>query len=135
MPLNEQQKWAAIQLAEGRTINDVAAECGVDRRTIYNWRQDEEFKQVFAEAKGKDVDAILLEEVESKRNPQAIKLWYERHGLLKTIKEDGDQLKMSDEDRNKILKLAYDTYCNERRVSPVSDGPDVEGLQDLPTVG
>lgn len=116
-------------------MDAVASECNVSRRTLYNWRQLEEFKRAFAEAKGSDVDQILLDEVLDKKNPQHIRLWYERHGLLKGAKDLGETLEMSDEDRERILKLAHEEYVERHGTGSLRNEGDAGRLQDLSEVG
>ncbi len=46
--LNEKQRAAIELLILGRKIGDVAEAIGIDRKTLYNWRQDELFREELA---------------------------------------------------------------------------------------
>jgi hypothetical protein len=47
--LSDKQRLAVELLAAGRSLTGTAEALGIDRRTLYNWRQDETFGQVLSE--------------------------------------------------------------------------------------
>jgi transcriptional regulator with XRE-family HTH domain len=56
-PLNQRQKVAAIRCAEDlMTDEEIAAEAGVSRQSLYNWRQRDDFQDAI-----KAADAAILQ--------------------------------------------------------------------------
>lgn len=48
--LRARMEAAVVLLAEGeQTYDEIAKELGIDRKTLYNWRQDEEFRRAVVE--------------------------------------------------------------------------------------
>src|SRR5262245_12498697 len=50
--LNEKQRAAIELMILGHKTGDVAKAIGVDRRTLYNWRQEESFREELARRRG-----------------------------------------------------------------------------------
>lgn len=60
--LSIRQQLAARMLAQSKTVTEVARELGVERKTIYNWRRDEEFSSLVTTHQSEYERQILLED-------------------------------------------------------------------------
>jgi transcriptional regulator with XRE-family HTH domain len=59
VPLAPVQELAALALAKGSTLQDVASEVGVNRKTIARWKRQERFNRRTAELRGELLTAGL----------------------------------------------------------------------------
>lgn len=73
----------------GKTTAEIAAECGVSERTIYNWKNDENFeKELLAQMRRNVRDLIPLvnkamyDAAVEEKNAAAAKLLYQQVGML-----------------------------------------------------
>lgn len=116
---NDEQRAVEYVLSpdfrEGKIgYGDVAERIGVDPKTLYNWRQKPEFQEAIKEGQERSVDDRLLEKIMATGDPQAINIYYKRHGLFKDSVTEQQILRMTDEERERIEYEAHESYM--RRV-------------------
>lgn len=91
--LTTEQYLAIHYLAQinngGKTLAEIAKECGVTERTLYNWRQDPLFeRERIAEMKRNlldkipDINNAMIDAAVTEKNAAAAKLIYQQLGLL-----------------------------------------------------
>lgn len=95
-------KFSSEQLAAARLLTDpdnrmtygqIAEEVGVSERTLYRWREKEEFAQLLEELSDRimktfvsEVDKAVMKSVKN-GSVKAMELAYKRSGKLKDVKE------------------------------------------------
>lgn len=92
MALSEVQQSAVDLLVTQpqMTYQEIAQRCGISDRTLFNWRQEEDFQSAIAARGGQAVDSALYAEAVA-GNVQAMKLYLQRFNLLQEKVDDSDR--------------------------------------------
>lgn len=131
MTLKHQQ--AAIGLAEGRRIEEVAAECQVSVRTIQNWKDRPEFQQLVTDTAAELQRKTLEEGIASRnyrllqRNKRAQQIGQMVEELMNKQYRDKEQIK-------KLMALLRFELDNEKQAAIEANQWNQKMTLDLSTL-
>ncbi|GGA06409.1 hypothetical protein GCM10008018_60330 [Paenibacillus marchantiophytorum] len=117
--LMAENAWHGIvEGVEKKTMQQIAEEVGVSRRTLYEWKEKEEFGEYLNYVSDTQLSAMRMEanaavmRLIKAGSVKALALYYQRHALLTNVTEikdlresDGPKRKTEDEIRQDIADL------------------------------
>lgn len=133
MRMNLKHQQAALALAEGRRIEEVAVECQVSVRTIQNWKERTEFQQLVTDTAAELQRKTLEEGIASRnyrllqRNKRAQQIGQMVEELMNKQYRDKEQIK-------KLMTLLRFELDNEKQAAIEANQWNQKMTLDLSTL-